>query len=102
MNLKDLFKKKPTYRPKPEIPEEQIAPKKLCRLCGKVPYQGRSGEITINFVDGETSTVEIINQTNIEGRNCYSLFVMNDPAVGWNEVPIKFCPSCGRNLKRVN
>lgn len=86
------------YIPAP-IPEEAPA-KAPCRLCSKVPAQGRSGEVTIKFLDGDTATVEIVNQSGVDGRECYSLFVQNEKEIGFTEMPIKYCPSCGRSLRK--
>lgn len=81
------------------IPEEASA-KAPCRLCSKVPAQGRSGEVTIKFLDGDTATVEIVNQSGVDGRACYSLFVQNEKEIGFTEMPIKYCPNCGASLRK--
>lgn len=116
MKLKDLFKKKAPGKKAPEpvlvsavrvtIPvdkppmPEKPKTEKSCRFCKLVSSQGRSGEISGTFLDGDPYTAEIINQTGVDGRECYTLFIQNDSAVGFNEMPIKYCPGCGRNLKR--
>lgn len=88
------------FKKKTEVPQETPEPPVRCRLCKDVPSQGRSGEVTINFVDGEKATVEIVNQSKVEGRLCYSLFIQNEPEIGFTEMPIKCCPLCGANLRK--
>lgn len=83
---------------KPPMPKE--APKKTCRLCSKVASQGRSGEVKLKFIDGEEATVEIVNQSGVEDRLCYSLFVQNEKEIGFTEMPIRFCPFCGKSLRK--
>lgn len=95
MKLKDLFRKKSVE------PEKKPEKKAGCSLCRPVATSGRSGEQVMHFVDDDEVTVEIINQSNVEGRLCYSLFIMNDAECGWNEMPIKYCPRCGISLKKV-
>lgn len=98
----DMFKKKPTAeeykaaQPQPATEYEKPG----CRFCRAVKTAGRSGEKEVKFVDGDSATVEIINESHVEGRMCYTLNVMNDPEVGWNEIPIKYCPFCSRPLNR--
>lgn len=84
---------------KPPMPEKPKT-ERSCRFCKLVSSQGRSGEISGTFLDGDPYTAEIMNQTGVDGRECYTLFIQNDSAIGFNEMPIKFCPNCGRNLKR--
>lgn len=98
MSLKNFFwKQEPAPAPTPKPQKAKPA----CQLCKKVRTQGRSGELNGHFVDGDPYTVEIINQRGVEGKECYTLFVQNDPAVGFNEMPIRFCPKCGANLSRA-
>lgn len=97
MKIFDLF------RDKEELPAKECdhpSPKPGCKFCKAVRTAGRSGEKEISFVDGSQVKVEIINESNIDGRLCYSLNIMNDPSIGWADVPIRFCPFCGRNLRR--
>jgi len=106
MKLFNLFKKKPILMtPETNIGgdarfEEKNSEKPGCRFCRAVITAGRSGEKELSFIDGDTAKVEIINESNIDGRMCYTLNIMNDPEIGWNDIPIKFCPFCGRNLRR--
>lgn len=86
----------------PPMPKPVGSPKKEpCHLCKLLASQGRTGEISGTFLDGDPYTFEIMNQKGVDGRECYTLFIQNDPAVGFNEMPIKFCPRCGANLSRV-
>ena len=96
MSLKEIFRK-----PAPTPCTRQQKAKPVCPLCHNIYTQGRSGELSGHFTDGDPYTVEIINQRGVEGKECYTLFIQNDPAVGFNETPIKFCPRCGRDLSRV-
>lgn len=85
----------------PPMPKAVGRPKKeLCHLCKLLASQGRTGEISGTFLDGDPYTAEIMNQTGVDGRECYTLFIQNDSAVGFNEMPIKFCPNCGKSLRR--
>lgn len=93
MSLKEIFRK--------PAPKKQQKAKPVCPLCHKIHTQGRSGELSGHFADGDPYTVEIINQKGVEGKECYTLFIQNDPAVGFNEMPIKHCPNCGANLSRA-
>lgn len=88
--------KRNMFKPTPVEPTQEPG----CRFCKAVATAGRSGEKTIKFVGGETATVEVINETHVDGKLCYTLYVMNDPEIGWNEVPIKFCPFCSKPLRR--
>lgn len=73
---------------------------KKCPMCSAVKTAGRSGEKTLHFVNDDVVKIEIINESNVPGRMCYTLNTMNDPEIGWNDVPIKFCPWCGGSLRR--
>ena len=107
MKLINLFKKKePTLMPpKTDIKGdarlgENNSEKPGCKFCRAVITAGRSGEKEICFVDGDSVKVEIINESHINGRMCYTLNIMNNPEIGWSDIPIKYCPFCGRNLRR--
>lgn len=83
----------------PPMPEPAGRPKKEpCELCKLLAAQGRTGEIEGVFLDGDPYTFEIMNQQGIEGKECYTLFIQNDKAIGFNEMPITNCPRCGRKL----
>ena len=71
-----------------------------CKYCRAVITAGRSGEKEIEFANGDTAKVEIINESKVPGRMCYTLNILNDPEVGWNDIPIRNCPFCGRSLRR--
>lgn len=73
--------------------------KKSCSFCNKLNSQGRTGEISGTFLDGDPYTFEIMNQKGVDGRECYTLFVQNDSAIGFNEMPISCCPKCGARLR---
>ena len=94
MILNFLKKKTP---PEPEKPVKKTV--RQCAVCSAVRTAGRSGEKTIKFVNGDTAKVEIINESKVPSRMCYNLNIMNDPDVGWNEVPIKYCPWCGKSVR---
>ena len=83
----------------PPMPKTSGRPKKApCELCHRLASQGRTGEIEGVFLDGDPYTFEIMNQQGIEGKECYTLFIQNDPAIGFNEMPITHCFKCGRRL----
>lgn len=73
--------------------------KEPCHLCKLLASQGRTGEISGTFLDGDPYTFEIMNQKGIDGRECYTLFVQNDSAIGFNEMPISHCLKCGAKLR---
>lgn len=92
MMLSKLFKKK-----EEEKPEEKP---NRCRLCGLVASAGRSGEKFVKFADGDSVKVEIVNESGIPGRLCYTLNLMDDAELGWVTMPIRYCPLCGKSLRR--
>lgn len=67
-----------------------------CEFCDAVKRFGRSGEKKVEFESGEKCAVEIINESRVEGRKCYSLNASNNAV--WTELPIKYCPFCGKRL----
>lgn len=71
-----------------------------CKFCRAVITAGRSGEKEISFLDGSKVKVEIINESHVDGRGCYTLNILNDTEVGWADVPIRYCPYCARPLRR--
>lgn len=87
--------------PAREATPPKPASKPGCGYCRAVATAGRSGEKTVNFVDGSSVKVEIINESKVPNRLCYTLNIMNDPDVGWGDVPIKYCPFCGKSLRRT-
>ena len=98
-----FFKKKKECKEEPvvETPlKSKPAPKPSCKYCSQVANAGRSGEKVVNFVDGTGAKVEIINESNVPNRLCYTLNIMNDPNVGWADIPVKYCPFCGRSLRK--
>lgn len=82
----------------PPMPTVGRPKKELCHLCKLLASQGRTGEISGTFLDGDPYTFEIMNQKGVDGRECYTLFVQNDSAIGFNEMPVNNCPKCGRRL----
>ena len=107
--LKSIFAKEPELpakevdhrSPKPAAPKTpQNGEWRSCTFCSAVKTAGRSGEKSFRYVNGDPVTVEIINESHVSGRMCYTLNISNDLDVGWSDVPIKFCPFCGRSLKR--
>lgn len=83
----------------PPMPKTPGRPKKEpCHLCKLLASQGRTGEISGTFLDGDPYTFEIMNQKGVDGRECYTLFVQNDSTIGFNEMSINNCPLCGRRL----
>ena len=98
MKLFDLF------RNKEELPAKECdhpSPKPGCTFCRAVGTAGRSGEKKISFMDGSSVKVEIINESNIEGRGCYTFNILNDESIGWADVPIRCCPYCGASLRKL-
>lgn len=83
---------------KPPMPTVGRPKKAPCELCHKLASQGRTGEISGTFLDGDPYTFEIMNQQGVDGRECYTLFVQNDSAIGFNEMPVSYCLRCGRKL----
>lgn len=90
--LRNMFKKEEEHVQLPEKPG--------CSMCRLVKTAGRSGEKEVQFLDKSKVKVEIINESNIEGRGCYTLNILNDPNIGWADVPIRCCPYCGCALMR--
>ena len=86
--LDKVFKKKTTE------------PVNSCQVCKMLSSAGRSGEKTVKFVDGDAVKIEIINESNIPGRMCYTLNLLDDAELGWISVPIRNCPWCGARLRR--
>ena len=79
-------------------PVKQPAQKKECPYCSLVKTAGRSGTKIAKFVDGTRVKVEIINESNVPERECYSLNIQNNPHSSWSELPITHCPFCGHRL----
>ena len=69
-----------------------------CPVCKFVKTSGRSGEKSVHFGEDETAKIEIINESHVPGRKCYSFNICNDKKVGWCDAPISYCPYCGRKL----
>lgn len=88
----NMFKKKEEH--------VQLLEKPGCPMCRLVKTSGRSGEKSVQFLDGSKVMVEIINESNVDGRGCYTLNILNDIKTGWADVPIKYCPYCGCALRR--
>lgn len=95
-----LFKRKKKETPPEPVKKPAKKTVRQCTVCSAVRTAGRSGEKVIKFVNGDAARVEIINESKVPGRMCYTLNIMNDPDVGWNEVPIKYCPWCGKSVRR--
>ena len=102
-----LFKKREAKLMTPEVDingdkrlRSDVTTPNRCLLCGNVPTMGRGGERIIKFVSGETITAEIVNESNVPGKMCYTLYLMDDPELGWVEMPIRCCPRCGKVLRK--
>lgn len=69
-----------------------------CKLCSLVPSQGRSGERTVKFPEGKKITVEIVNESKVPSKGCFTLYIQDRPGAEWTEMPIRCCPLCGERL----
>lgn len=97
MKFFQRFKKK--KEPVAPITPQVVKPvKKECPYCSLVKTAGRSGTKVTKFDDGTRIKVEIINESNVEGRGCYSLNIQSSPNASWAELPITHCPFCGHRL----
>lgn len=87
-----IFFKKKAPAPEPHTTRHK------CPICSKVASCGTSGEKLLKFINGDPVNIEIIDERNSVNRQCFTLNIMNDPKVGWSDVPIKYCPYCSKKL----
>lgn len=98
-----FFRKKstPKVEPTPEPASKPVPETKPgcthCRSLKKGKISG--GSRTLHFVTGEEVKVEILDERAVGNRRCFTLNVLNDPQIGWADVPIKYCPYCARKLR---
>lgn len=100
--IKKLLKRFTKPSPAPEVKPNvaKSAAPKVCKYCQLVCSAGRSGERTVKFPSGDSTKIEIINESGIEGRRAFSLNIFVDAEYGWYDMPITHCPFCGKELKK--
>ena len=80
--------------------------KKGCKLCKNLSsgdFSGSKGLVTYDFPMTEDHLkeqicAEILDERTVANRQCFTLVLSDDYASYPIDLPIKFCPMCGRNL----